>query len=288
MPSVVHTLIRANAKSVGHRDNIARIQPGMTMEKEPDSQLAEIDSSNRHVNMSNKLARAAHSLNLSEKRLVAMGLAGTDSKPQKNLVLALNAGWKMRVAAVDYAESFGIDQSTAYTQLKGACEKLFERYVTYTTKGPRGKPIDKRFRWVSSATYAEGEGYVELNFTPEIAPHLLGLSRQFTSYRLRHAAAFDSVYAWRLYELLRSWQSTGVYTTNIEDFWDVMEANPSCRKDFKELRTRVIEPSVKSIVAKAGMLVEWTPIRKGGRRVSSLEFRMSHDPQGRLDIDGED
>ena len=242
------------------------------------------ESVDRHVSMSNRLARAAQGLNLAEKRLVALGLAGTDSVNPRNLVLGNNAGWKMKVNAQEYAETFGVHPTTAYEQIKAASEKLFERYVRYEIKGRRGNIQEKKFRWVSGAVYAEGDGYVELNFSPEIAPHLLGLRKQFTTYKLQHAAAFDSVYAWRLFEVLRSWQSTGFYTTSIEEFWEQMEVPPSCRKDFKALRVRVIEPAIDSIITKTNLLVEWTPKRSGSRRVTGLEFRFGPDPQGRLDM----
>lgn len=247
--------------------------------------LVERESGDRHVNMSNRLARAAQGLNLSEKRLVALGLAGTDSVPLKGLALAANAGWKMKISAMDYAEAFGVSPTTAYEQLKDAAANLFERYVRYEVKGRRGATEEKKFRWVSGAVYAPGDGFVELNFSPEIAPHLLGLRKQFTSYKLRHAAAFESIYAWRLFEQLKSWQSTGLYSTSIEAFWDAMEVPPSCRKDFKALRIRVIEPSIAAITAKSSMLVEWKPLRAGSRRVTGLEFRFAPDPQGRLDIE---
>ena len=242
----------------------------------------------RHVSMSNRLARAAQGLNLSEKRLVALGLASTDSVPLKGLALAANAGWKMKISALEYAEAFGVSPTSAYEQVKDAAANLFERYVRYEVKGRRGTIEEKKFRWVSSAVYAPGDGYVELNFSPEIAPHLLGLRKQFTTYKLRHAAAFESVYAWRMYELLKSWQSTGVYATSIEAFWDAMEAPPSCRKDFKALRIRVIEPSVAAITAKASMIVEWKPLRSGSRRVTGLEFSLAPDPQGKLDMGTDD
>lgn len=245
------------------------------------------EARDRYVSMSNRLVRSAHGLNLSEKRLVALGLAGTDSVPMRGLALAANAGWKLKVTAQEYAEAFDVDPSTAYEQLKAASKKLFTRQVRYEIKNKRGKPVEHDVRWVSSATYADGDGYVELNFSPEIAPHLLGLRKQFTTYKLRHAAALDSVYAWRLFEVLKSWQSTGLYTTSIEAFWEVMEAPPSCRKDFKALRVRIIDPAVLAITTKAHMLVEWKPIRAGARRVTSLEFRFAANPQGQLDM-GED
>jgi plasmid replication initiation protein len=257
----------------------------MSATSKPEYSLVDPElASDRHVSMSNRLARAAQGLNLSEKRLVALGLASTDSVPLKGLALATNAGWKMKISSLEYAEAFGVSPTSAYEQVKEAAANLFERYVRYEVKGRRGKLEEKRFRWVSAATYAPGDGYVELNFSPEIAPHLLGLRKQFTTYKLRHAAAFESVYAWRMYELLKSWQSTGVYATSIEAFWDAMEAPPSCRKDFKALRIRVIEPSVAAITTKASMIVEWKPLRSGSRRVTGLEFRMSPDPQGKLDM----
>jgi len=237
------------------------------------------DEQDRWVSMSNILTRAAHSLNLSEKRLIALGLASTDSVPLKSLALAGNSGWKVRVTAQEYAATFDVEPCTAYTQMQEASRKLFSRQITSHIKNRKGKPTERNIRWVSSALYADGDGYVELNFSPEIAPHLLGLRKQFTTYKLRHAAALDTVYAWRLFEMLKSWQSTGLYATTIEDFWEAMEAPPSCRKDFKALRIRIIEPAVESITAKASMLVEWTPVKSGARRVTSLEFRFEANPQ---------
>lgn len=256
----------------------------MTTTQQHAMALAPQEAQERYVSMSNRLVRSAHGLNLSEKRLVALGLAGTDSVSMRGLALATNAGWKLRVTAQEYAEAFDVDPTTAYEQLKAASKKLFTRQVRYETKNRRGKPVEHDVRWVSSATYADGDGYVELNFSPEIAPHLLGLRKQFTTYKLRHAAALDSVYAWRLFEVLKSWQSTGLYVTSIEDFWEVMEAPPSCRKDFKALRVRIIDPAVLSITTKASMLVEWKPIRSGSRRITSLEFRFEPNPQAQLDM----
>jgi plasmid replication initiation protein len=254
----------------------------MAHDKLPFALTVPQDETDRHVSMSNRLARATHSLNLAEKRLVALGLAGTDSADSRHLQVGVNAGWKMKVNALEYAEAFGLHPTTAYEQMRDAANKLFERQVNFQALDRKGKSIEKKLRWVSSATYLDGDGAVELNFSPEIAPHLLGLRKHFTSYKLRHAAAFDTVYAWRLFEVLKSWQSTGLFTTSIEDFWELMEAPPSCQKDFRNLRVRIIEPAVESIKTKANMLVKWEPTRAGSRRVTGLEFRFAPNPQGSL------
>jgi plasmid replication initiation protein len=238
------------------------------------------------VTMSNRLARSAQGLSLSEKRIVALALSSEDSKSTSRLAEAsTELGWKTKVKALDYAKAFNIDANTAYDQLKAAADRLFERQVTYEDKNNNGKARINKFRWVSLAQYTVGDGLIELNFTPEIAPHLLGLRSHFTSYKLRHAASFESVYAWRLFEVFESWKSTGLYTCVIEDFWETMEAPPSCRKDFKSLRVRVIEPAVAAIRQHAGLKVEWVPIRKGARRVTSLEFRFGPEDQGVFDLE---
>lgn len=255
------------------------------MAEEFELQVVSSGDAQTKVTMSNRLARAAQGLSLSEKRIVALALSLEDSKSPSRLAEAsTERGWKTKVKAVDYAKAFNIDTNTAYDQLKGAADKLFERQVTYEDRNSQGKARTNKFRWVSLAQYTIGDGLIELNFTPEIAPHLLGLRSHFTSYKLKHAASFESIYAWRLFEVLESWRSTGRYTCDIEDFWEAMEAPPSCRKDFKSLRVRVIEPAVAAIQQHAGLKIEWLPIKSGARRVTSLEFRFWPDNQVKLDL----
>jgi plasmid replication initiation protein len=59
-----------------------------------------------------------------------------------------------------------------------------------------------RMRWVGRASYQEKEGWVELAFWHQVVPHLMGLRKQFTTYKLQQASALRSIYSWRLLELL--------------------------------------------------------------------------------------
>jgi len=213
-----------------------------------------------------------------------MALAQCDSASTQLLFQSSNSGWKVRISAMEYASVFELATTTAYQQIQEAGEQLFNRYIRYTSAGKRGKTIEHKIRWVSSAKYADGEGWIELNFTPEVGPHLLGLKSHFTTYTLAHARSFDSVYAWRLYELLKSWSSSGQYSPDIEAFQDSMEVPESCRKNFKDLRTRVIEPAVRAINAQSDVVVQWEPLRQGARKVTGLEFRFVPKAQTPLDL----
>lgn len=232
------------------------------------------------ISMSNAVARSAQGLSLFEKRAVALAMGKTDSMSVQVLAKASLQGWSVKLLAMDYAEAWQIAPKNAYVQLKEATEALMHRQAAFKTETRRGQKIT-RINWVSKSIYHEGEGWVEIHFTQHIAPHLLGLRTKFTSYKLAQAGALRSLYAWRLLELFTSWQDKGKWTVDVEDFADAVEAPASYRKNFKELRTRIIEPAVKELRQKDNWLIEWEPI-KAGRRVSALSFRFARNPQQSL------
>ena len=236
----------------------------------------------RFVSMSNALTRGAQGLGLAEKRIIALALAKTDSVPAKDLMLSKMSGWLVQLNALEYAETYEVDANTAYEQLQSSAKALLNRTWKTITPGKRGEVI-REGNWVSFIEYAEGEGRVEIRFTPEVAPHVLALRAQFTTYKLKQAAALRSIYAWRLYECCQSWRSKGQWKVSIEDFNNAMDAPTSCRKDFGNLRMRVIEPAVTEIRAKNNLVLDWEAER-AGRKVIGLVFRFSPDPQGKLDL----
>jgi plasmid replication initiation protein len=231
------------------------------------------------VNMSNALTRSAHGLSLAEKRIIAACIAKTDQLPNMAQVRQRGA-WSVRLAAADYAETFGVDINTAYDQLQSASETLFGRYIRVLRKARKGVE-EYKFRWVGSVRYHQGEGWVELDWWHEVVPHLFGLRKEFTSYKLAQASALRSAYSWRLFEVLQSWQDTGRYQPTIEDFCRAMDVPESYKKDFKSIRTRVIEPAVAELVEKNNMLVTWE-MQRAGRKVIGLDFKFGANPQRSL------
>ena len=232
------------------------------------------------ISMSNAVARSAQGLSLFEKRAVALAMAKTDSMSAQVLHQASIRGWSVRLSAMDYAESWQVSPTSAYEQLKEATDALMHRQAAFKTETRRGQKIT-RVNWCGQSVYHEGEGWVEISFTHQIAPHLLGLRSRFTSYKLAQAGALRSLYAWRLLELFTSWQDKGRWMVDVEDFADAVEAPESCRKDFGQMRRRIIEPAVKELREKDNWLVEWEPV-KAGRRVVSLSFRFARNPQQSL------
>lgn len=230
----------------------------------------------RNVSMSNLIVNAAHSLNLSEKRIVSAAIAKLDSfaksTPSKSI----------KITAQEFAECFNIDETTAYEQLKKGSSNLFQRYISRIYATEKGSKVEK-IRWIDRIAYQDGEGYVELNFTDHVAPYLVALEKRFTTYKLKQASALRSVHSWRLFENLKRWESTGKWIVEIDDFHRVMQSTKSYQENFAQLRKWVIEPAVKELREVNGLDLTWKPM-KTGRKVSRLVFLFQPSAQLSMDL----
>lgn len=219
-----------------------------------------------YVNMSNALIKAAQGLSLGEKRLLMLAVSKLDSKTKptpENMIL--------RITVAEFVESFGVAANTGYEEVKAASEKLMDRRIRFFHEDDEGKCYETRMQWVGRATYAASEGFVVLALWHELSPMLFELKSHFTSYKLSRASALRSLYSWRLFELLMQYKSTGLLAIKTDEFSKTLETPNSYRQDFSLLRTRVIEPAVKEIQEKDGLVVSWEPI-KAGRKVKALQF----------------
>lgn len=238
----------------------------------------------RWITMTNALTRASHGLTLAEKRVVMCAVSKLDSrKPLPAGVVPVT-----RISADEYAETFDLDPTTAYEQLRAASKNLYKRSVTFYEPAFKrnGEPIEPtlvNMRWVGQVKYQKGEGWCELHWWPALLPQLTGIRRQFTKYQLEQGGALRSVYSWKLLELLSRFESTGWAEYTIEDFCVSMEATDKQRENFNNIKRRIIEPAVLELVTKDGWMITWKPI-KAGRKVKRLRFDFKRDPQGKLDL----
>ena len=118
----------------------------MTQDLKTFTVIASEETPDRHVSMSNRLARSAQGLNLAEKRLVALGLAGTDSVALKGLSQAVNGGWKLRISAMEYAETFAVSTpppTSSSKQRRKSCSS-----DTFDTRSKAGVASWKRRSFV--------------------------------------------------------------------------------------------------------------------------------------------
>jgi len=231
---------------------------------------------NRNVSMSNSIISAAHALNLSEKRIICTALAKLDSMAKKPPAKPI------RITAMEFSECFGIDETTAYEQLRRGTKALYNRSIKRIVPTPYGQR-EENIRWLELSAYHPGLGYVEVAFSASVAPHLMALEKRFTTYKLAQTRALRSIHSWRLFENLKRWESTGRWIVDIGEFHHAMEATESYRKNFAQLRKWMIEPAVKELRDVSGLDIEWSA-HKTGRKVTRLLFRFQPKAQMSFDL----
>jgi plasmid replication initiation protein len=235
-----------------------------------------------NVVMANALTRSAQGLNLAEKRILFSAIAKMGN----------NFG-EVYLYATEYAETFGLAPNQAYEQLKENVRNMRTRYFTLAPqdrteatavkkKGKKGMVWE--INWFASIGYHDGDGMIGLEFSPKIIPYLHELEREFTRYKLKQACALRSVYSWRLLELFEQHTGNagkGWWTVSVEDFCTAMEATNTHRKNFKDLRKKIIEPAINELVKKDGWLIGFEAVKEG-RKVVRIRFDFERDPQGAL------
>jgi len=210
------------------------------------------------VRLSNELVRSAQKLKLSEKRFLMMAVSKVTDE---------NISGRIAVTAIEYAEFYGVSKTSAYNTIAEARDGIFGRFFILG---------DQDHQWFKSRT-RDTKGYAEIVFHEAIAPHIHDLKSCYTQYYLRRAGNFKHVYSWRLFELLMQFRTTGKLVITLADFKEILEVPESYNRDFSAVRHKVINPSIKEIVA-SGLPVKLKTIKKG-RAISTLEFTFKLEQQ---------
>lgn len=226
------------------------------------------------VTKSNALIEASYKLNLNEQRIVLSCISQLDGRkplPRDN---------KFWVTAEDFSESFGMNINKAYEALHDAANQLYERDIRTFDEYGKNK---KRVRWVYKVEYEAGQGRVMLAFSPDIAPYLTKLHKQFTTYQLKRVAGLRSAHSIRIFEMLQQFSDTGILRISLDDFKDRLELGNQYSR-FYDIKRRIIEPAIKELHNKSGLIIEWDT-KKKSRAVVGLEFRFKDDEQMSLDLE---
>ena len=215
---------------------------------------------------SNKVIEASYLLSLSEQRVLLACIAQIDSMAN------LTEQYQFEVSAAEIVDLVGLDNfSNAYRDLKKSAEKLYDRSVTIDDPDPENPKIEQRkTRWISSIDYIPGEGKLVLNFSSGIIPYISKLSKEFTKYKLKHVARFESIYSIRLYELLVQWSSSGVREIEVEWLKKQFQVSNKYSR-LGDLKRRVIDPAISEINKHSNLWVEYGQ-RKVGRTVTHFQF----------------
>ncbi len=156
-----------------------------------------------------------------------------------------------------------------YEELQKATLGLVEK--TATLKESDG---DLQISFLASAKhYKKGpkKGMIRFRFDPALKPYLLQLKEKFTAFRLENTLNLRSIYAIRLYELLKQYEAIGKRQISIEKFREILELKKTEYKLYSDFKRRIIAPAQRELKKKTDISFEFEEI-KAGRSVAEIKF----------------
>jgi len=220
---------------------------------------------------SNDLIEASYYLDLMEQRILIMAIV--DARESKKV---LNEGF-ITIEAKRFSQLFGINEKVVYSQLKEAMNTLFNRSVIIKDiHAESGKQRVNKTRWVSTASYIDGVGAIQLRFATDIIPFItrLGECGNFTAYKLEQIGGMTSIYAIRLYEILIQYLTIG--KRNIDLMWlrETLQITPDEYPRLFDLKKRIIDVAVNQINLHSDINTTYTQLKKG-KIVTNLIFEIT-------------
>lgn len=174
---------------------------------------------------------------------------------------------KYHFKVLDMIHYLGIEKNkNAYADLKEITRKLRAKELIIKEEN---KLI--QMGWLSSATYWETEGVIELEISKHLKPYLLELKERFKAYPLKNVIQFKKSYSFRFYDLLKQYETPGKRTLKITELRKTFLVENKEYPRFWNFEQRILKPSIKEINEKSDLKVTYEKI-KHGRNIESIHF----------------
>ena len=229
-----------------------------------------------YVVSSNDLVRAKYSYTLWEKR-VFLYMVSQLKRDQTEFPM-------MRIAIRDLMRFYGTFGKGEYSVIRSVPENIIKKpfYIPYIT--PEGERRWLFMNVISAGTQPDAaekreESYIELQFNPVLAPHLMDLRERFTRYNIRNISELQSVYSIRMFEFIKEneFKKDG-FEVSVDDLKEMlfMKAQDNDGSEVYQLygdfKKRVLIKAQEDLNTHCDTTFIFEE-RKEGRRVTKIFFR---------------
>lgn len=232
---------------------------------------------NQIVVKSNRLAESSYNLELKEQRFLAAAFSKVDSRNPKR------GDW-IRVDLDLYRESFpeGSRDEVKWRDMVMAVERLKNRDIRLNWETPEGEKHRYVASWVTEYL-RRGERDISVRIAEAVMNELTALTGYFIQYEVSEMRYFNSKYAPRIYEWIKTVQTA--YRVKKQKPPYILKMSPAemqerldlpqSYSDYGSLRKRVIEKAVTDINEHTKFNVKVS--RKSGRsnRTLAIVFRVT-------------
>ena len=170
--------------------------------------------------------------------------------------------------AEEFCKLLGLRRNGMYSYIKDSSKNLASRTLTIENKTQR-KGIT--FAWLSEIKY--DESFITITFNHKLEEHILEIRKKggYTKYFIKNILYLDSLYAIRLYELLKQYQKIGLRTISL---YELKAKIGAVKKSYDKMflfRKYVLIPSKNRVNICTDLVFDYEEI-KNGRDVTDIRF----------------
>ncbi len=187
---------------------------------------------------SNSLIEASYKLTLQEQRIILFmaSMIQPNDEDFKPIKIDIN----------EFINLIKITGHSKYNEIKEITKQLRKRDLII-----KSDKSELQIGWLSSAEYFQGEGYVELEFSPKLKPYLLQLKERFTKYYLQNIIQLSHSYSIRFYELLKQYEKIGWRIFELKELREILGISGNEYVLFANFKQKILEPAKKELQTKA-------------------------------------
>lgn len=240
-----------------------------SLEKKPkkiDRVEENLKFNNELVIQHNNLIEAKYRLSLQEKRLMLflMSRIKKDDNSFRNIEIAIS----------ELSNFMELDRKNMYRDMAKVTKNMVGRVLSI-------RDLDEdsllQVPWIASAKYFYRHGIINFQISEKLAPYLLKLKDKFTIIRLSDLMCFKSIYAIRIYELLKQYEPIGHRKIDLDQL-RISCGIPENRLNLMaNFRMKVLDIAKREINEKSDILIEWDFVKRS-RKCVGIEFHIKSNP----------
>jgi plasmid replication initiation protein len=178
-----------------------------------------------------------------------------------------------RIPVTEYAKAVGIDLDNAYREVRKIVKRLMSRVISIF-QYEDGCRTETMIPVLSYYKYWESKGYADVRLAKELVPYLFDLNKRYTQYKLTQITGLSSIYAIRIYEILKRNEGLKVRKLFIDDLKKILAIPPKQYKRFNDFKRKVLDIAQKEINAKTDLIIEYQ-LTKVGKKFEVIAFSMT-------------
>ena len=215
---------------------------------------------NNKVTKANDLNLRAYQLSRTEQLLVlsAISLIHPDDEDFKTYSISVK----------DFLNLLEIEDKSKYVELPRLTKGLMSKVIEIR------KPHSLlQVTWFASAEHKQGEGVIEIQFSPKLKPYLLNLKDNFVTYGLNHVSKLSSKYSIRIYELLKGneFKNQKSVEFDLQDFREMVGIPDENYTKYSNLKQKVLLAAQTEIKESTDIGFDFEEL-KVGRKVVGIKF----------------